>query len=298
MKPAPFDYIAANEVEEAIALLGKHGAAAKLLAGGQSLVPMMNFRLVRPSVLIDLNPVRQLSGIALDDGDLVIGSMTRHAEIESSPLVRQRCPLLAEVMPLIGHASIRNRGTIGGSVAHADPAAEMPVALTVLNAILRARSVGMQRDIPVDDFFVSHFTTALAPNEILTAIRIPTAAPDAGWAFLEFSRRQGDFAVVSAAVTLRVVRGVIADDVRIALGGVGDGPIRARRAEALLHGVAPTPKTFEAAAAAAGNEIDPPEDIHGSPEYRRQLTRHYVRLALARAFERISAPTASAQERA
>lgn len=295
MKPAPFKYFAATDVEHAIALLEHHGAAAKLLAGGQTLVPMMNFRLARPEVLVDLNRVPGLSGISVRNGDIVIGSMTRHAELESSELVREHCPLLAEAMPLIAHPAIRNRGTIGGSVAHADPAAEMPVALTALNATLRARSREGQRDIPVDEFFVAYLTTALRPNEVLTEIEIPSSAPGTASAFVEFSRRHGDFALVAAAVTLRIVRGTIAEDARIALGGVGAGPVRARRAEALLHGAAPASAAFEAAAAAAAEEIDPPGDIHATPEYRRQLARHYVGLALARAHERATAAAQGAR---
>jgi carbon-monoxide dehydrogenase medium subunit len=292
LKPAPFQYIAAQDVGAAVGLLTEHGSEAKLLAGGQSLVPMMNFRLVRPGVLIDLNPITQLSGIAASDAELVIGSMTRHAEVEFSPLVRERAPLISEVMPLIGCPSIRNRGTIGGSVAHADPAADLPVALLALNATLRAQGPRGHRDLPIDDFFVSLFTTALATDEVLTEIRIPAAAPGSGSAFLEFARRYGDFALVAVAVTMRLVRGAIADTLRITLGGVADRPIRAWRAEALLRGVAPTPEAFEAAARAAAGEIDPPADIHGSSGYRRNLTGHFVRLALNQAFTRASDSTA------
>jgi len=192
-------------------------------------------------------------------------------------------------MPHIAHPAIRNRGTIGGSIAHADPAAEMPVVLTALGAVLRAKSRGGEREIPVGEFFVAYLTTSLGANEVLTEIRIPKSAAGTGSAFVEFSRRHGDFALVAAAATLRVVRGAIADDVRIALGGVAAGPVRARRAEGLLRGAEPTEASFALAAAAAAEEIDPPQDIHASPAYRRQLTRHYVALALTRAHARAGA---------
>ncbi len=275
-------------MEEAVALLAEHGAEAKILAGGQSLVPMMNFRLLRPALVVDVNRIPVLAGITATDDGLVLGGMTRHAALESSRLVRERAPLIAEVVPFIGHPAIRNRGTLGGSVAHADPAAELPVALLALDASVRAHSARGVRDIPADQFFVSPLTTALAPDEILTAIRIPVPAASVGWAFFEFARRHGDFALVAVAVTMRVEAGLIADPVRIALGGVAGRPIRARRAEASLRGMPPTTGLLEAAAQEAAGEADPPSDIHGSAEYRRHLTRVFVRAALDRAHARAS----------
>jgi CO/xanthine dehydrogenase FAD-binding subunit len=284
MKPAPFKYLAAKTVDDALAALSRPDA--KLLAGGQSLVPMMNFRLVRPAWLIDINRVAELKGIHRKDGRVLIGSMTRYVELERSELIALHVPLISEVIPLIGHTAIRNRGTIGGSVSHADPAADMPVALMALDATMHVRSARGARAIPSEKFFVSLFTTALASDEILTSIEVPSVDPSEGWAFKEFSRRHGDFALASVAVRLRVVSKKIEGPIRLAIGGAADHVVRARRAEVALQGQDPTPTLFEAAAKAAAEDIEPMADIHGSAEYRRNLVRGLARAALAEAVTR------------
>jgi CO/xanthine dehydrogenase FAD-binding subunit len=284
MKPAPFSYLSAKTVDDAIAALGRPNA--KLLAGGQSLVPMLNFRLVRPEWLIDINRIAELKGLDVGDDRIRIGSMTRYVELEDSALLRETAPMISETVPLIAHAAIRNRGTIGGSVSHADPAADLPVVLMALDAIMYARSARGERAIASDDFFVSLFTTALAPDEILMRIEVPLADPLEGWAFEKFSRRQGDFALASVAARLRVVAGRIEGPIRIALGAAGDHVVRARKAEAVLQGGSPAPTVFEAAAETASKEIEPMADIHGSAEYRRNLVQGLVKAALERAADR------------
>ena len=289
MKPAAFRYHAARTVEEALALLASADGDAKLLAGGQSLVPMMNFRLVRPTRLIDLNGIGALAGVSARNGALVIGAMTRQADAERNALVRERAPLLAEALPLIGHAAIRNRGTVGGSLAHADPAAELPVVALALDARMTVRGAAGTREVAAEDFFVSLLTTALEPGEILTDVVLGAWRPGWGWSFLEFSRRHGDFAVVSVAVVLAIEGGRLTQPLRIVLGGVGDRPARAREAERLLVGQPPTPEAFEAAARAAVAGLDPPADVHGSSEYRRDVARVYTGRALEAAAARARA---------
>jgi CO/xanthine dehydrogenase FAD-binding subunit len=285
MKPAPFKYISVKTVDAAIAALSTH-ADAKLLAGGQSLVPMMNFRLVRPAWLIDINHVAELKGIHHRDGRLSIGSMTRHAELETSALVRQHAPMISEAALLIGHTAIRTRGTIGGSLSHADPAADLPVAILALDAVVQVRGPHAARAIAAEDFFVSLFSTALAPDEVVTAIEVPDVARSEGWAFIEFARRRGDFALVCVAVRLRVESGRITGPVRIALGGVADHAIRARAVEERLLGAMPSASVLEEAAERAARAIEPPSDIHGSADYRRNLVRVHVKAALAQALAR------------
>jgi CO/xanthine dehydrogenase FAD-binding subunit len=284
MKPAPFSYLSAKTVDDALAALARPNA--KLLAGGQSLVPMMNFRLVRPEWLIDINRIAELKGIDRRDGRVRIGSMTRYVELENSALLRETAPMISETVPVIAHAAIRNRGTIGGSVSHADPAADLPVVLTALDAIMHVRSARGERAISSDDFFISLFTTALALDEILMSIEVPVADPLEGWAFEKFSRRQGDFALAAVAARLRVASGKIEGPVRIALGAAADHVVRAREAEALLQGGSPTLPVFEAAAETASKEIEPMADIHGSAEYRRNLVRGLVKAALGKAADR------------
>lgn len=285
MKPAPFKYLSVKTIDDAVAALAMH-ADAKLLAGGQSLVPMMNFRLVKPAWLIDINRVAELKGIRLDAGRILIGAMTRHVELECSPLMKEHVPLISETVPFIGHTAIRNRGTIGGSVSHADPAANLPVALLALDAVMHVRGPRAARAIASEEFFLSLFTTALAADEVLTTVEVPLVGVSEGWAFTEFARRQGDFALASAAVRLSIRSGKIDGPVRIALGGVGDRAVRARRAEAVLQGATPAPALFEASAEEAAREIDPPTDVHGSADYRRNLVREIVRDALAQSVAR------------
>lgn len=282
MKPAPFDYVRPSSVDEALAALAADGDA-KLLAGGQSLIPAMNFRLAAPTRLIDLGGLDELRGIeAPDTGGLVIGTMTRQREVERSAEVRERCPLLAELMPWIAHPQIRNRGTIGGSLAHADPAAELPAVMLALDATLVARGPAGERRIPASGFYVGLFTTALAPDEMLVRIEIPAAEPGTRSAFEEVSRRQGDFALAGVAVSVTVGADGSVADASICLLSVGDGPVAASAGAAALLGAPLSDATIAAAAAATAAELDPPGDIHASPAYRRHLAEVLTRRALER----------------
>jgi carbon-monoxide dehydrogenase medium subunit len=287
MKPAAFEYHAPDTLDEVLALLAEHGADAKVLAGGQSLIPTMNFRLAQPAVLVDLNGVAGLSGIEESGTGLVtIGTMTRQRTAERSELVRDLCPLLHETMPHIAHPQIRNRGTVGGSVAHADPAAELPAVTLALEATLHLQGGAGRRTLPARDFFTGLFETALEPDEVLVSIEIPTQPPGAGTAFMEVSRRHGDYALVGVAAWVHLMDGAC-DAARVALLSVGDGPVLAASAAGILVGQAPGDQAIRAAAhAAATADIDPPGDIHASADYRRHLTSVLVRRALTVAFGR------------
>jgi carbon-monoxide dehydrogenase medium subunit len=289
MKPAAFEYFAPESLDEALALLGKHSANAKLLAGGQSFVPMANFRVLRPEVVIDLNRIASLGFIAERDGDVAIGAMTRHRAVERSELVRKRCPLIAHAVPNIGHAVIRNRGTIGGSLSHADPAAEWPVVAIALGATMVARGPRGERLIAAKDFFVGLLTTAIAEDEILVEIRFPAAPARTGAEFLEISRRHGDFALVSVGAQVTLSGAGAIEEVRLALGGVGPFPFDARALAKLLVGSKPQASDLEALGAEVAAGIEPPSDLHASAEYRKEVAAVLVvralRTALARARE-------------
>lgn len=288
MKPAPFEYHSPTSIDEALAHLAEHGDDAKLLAGGQSLVPTMNFRLAQPSVLIDLNGVNELFHLDSGEPDGVrIGAMTRQRAVELSSLVAHEAPLVHETMPFIAHPQIRNRGTMGGSIAHADPAAELPAVMLARNARFNVRSSNGARWIPAEDFFTGLFTTALAPEEVLVEIALPALPTRSGWAFREIARRHGDYALVGVAAVVTLDDSGACQDARIVLLSVGDGPILARQAAQLLTGEAPTPAAIEAASeTAASRDIDPPSDIHASAAYRRQLAAVLTRRALTHACER------------
>ncbi len=291
MKPAPFAYHRPATLDEALALLAEHGGEAKPLAGGQSLIPAMNFRLARPAALVDLNRVPELGFVRQADGELRLGAMTRQRELERSDLVRRAAPLVHEAMPFIAHPQIRTRGTVGGSLAHADPAAELPAVMLALDARFRARSRGADRWIPAGEFYTGLFATALAPDELLVEIAVPALSARTGWAFAEVARRHGDYALVgvAAVVALDANRRCTRGGARIALLSVGDGPVLAARAAAALEGETPTPEAIRAAAVAASEEIDPPSDIHATAAYRRRLARVLVERTLPRAIERIPA---------
>jgi carbon-monoxide dehydrogenase medium subunit len=282
MKPAPFEYYCPRTMDEALELLANHGSDAKPLAGGQSLIPAMNFRLATPAVLVDINAIDGLGYITADAGSaLRIGAMSRHRDLERSSVIAQQAPLVAQAMPYIAHAAIRTRGTLGGSLAHADPAAELPAVMLAVNASLTLMSRGRSRTVPADDFFIGLFTTAAEPGELLTEITIPAAPPGANYAFQEISRRHGDFALAGVAAMLALDENGTVTEARIALLSVGDRPIRAKGAEALLLGHTPSSEAIRAAAdAAAENDVDPPGDIHASSRYRRQLVRTLTRRAL------------------
>jgi len=288
MKPAPFEYYAPSNVEEVLTLLNEHGYDAKVLAGGQSLVPTMNFRLAQPSVIIDLNRVSGLSFVEPESaGGMRLGAMTRQREAERNPLFAERAPLIYETMPHIAHAQIRNRGTLGGSIAHADPAAELPAVMAALGARFKVRSSKNERWIPADEFFIGMFATALAPEELLTEIVIPPLPPRSGWAFREIARRHGDYALVGVATVVTMDDNNRCQQARIVFLSVGDGPVEAREAAKGLIGETPSEKAIRAAAeTAASVDIDPGNDIHASATYRRHLAKVLTAQALAQAFER------------
>lgn len=290
MKPARFEYLAPLELEEALKSLQRYGEDAKVLAGGQSLMPLMSLRLARPKVIIDINRLSKLSSISAGpNGGLVIGALTRQRAVERSATVKERNPLLAAAMPLIAHFQIRNRGTIGGSLAHADPAAELPAVSVVLGAEFVLRSARRERVVRAEDFFVDTMTTAIEPNELLTEIRIPGWRPGLGWAIEEVSRRRGDFAMVGVTVLVEMDRSEVCKDARIALFGVGGRPVRVPRAEGMLRGKAPDQKTLLEIAKSVSDELDPDSDVHASAEYRKEvggvLTRRALERALLRARE-------------
>lgn len=291
MKPAPFEYHRPDSVEEAISLLASHGYDAKLLAGGQSLIPAMNFRLAQPAVLIDLNGVGELFGLDAIDGaegeHIVIRAMTRQRQVERSVEVERLAPLLAETLPFVAHPQIRNRGTLGGSIAHADPAAEVPAVMVALDARFHVRGPNGTRVIPADEFFIGLFTTALEPDELLTHVEVAAPAPGTGSAFEEISRRHGDFALAGVAAVLALDGEGLCAGARISLLSVGDGPALAARAAGALVGSDLGEAAIRAAAdAAASQDVDPPADIHASAAYRRRLVEVLVRRAVTRAAER------------
>jgi CO/xanthine dehydrogenase FAD-binding subunit len=288
MKPARFDYHAPASVEEALALLGRYSGEAKLLAGGQSLMPLMNFRLSRPAALIDLNAIPSLAYIREDGGQLRFGAMTRQRTIEFSPLVRRRLPLLAEATSLVGHLPIRTRGTIGGSIAHADPSAEYPAVLTTLEGSVVARGPRGERALQGPELFQSYLSTGLAADEILVEVRFPAMPPGAGFAFEEFSRRHGDFAIVGIAAMV-VGHGERCTAARLATAGAGPVPARLRAAEEILERDGLSEAAIEAAAGRAAELVEPDSDIHASAAYRRNLTRVLTARAVRRAITRMGA---------
>ena len=287
MKPAPFEYFDPRTVEEAVSLLQEHGEDAKILAGGQSLMPLLNMRMARPEALIDLSRVTGLEYIRETDGALAIGAMTSKRDVERSELVKSRQPLLHAATLLIAHPQIRNRGTVGGSMAQADPAAEYPAVALVLDAELRAAGPNGERTIKASDFFVSYLTTALEPAEILTEVRFPVLGAGTGWAFQELSRRHGDFAMAGAAVTLSMEGGGRCTEARIVLFGVGPTPLRASGAEQMIVGEVLGQPLLEVAGRKAGEDLDEPlSDVHASAEFRRHLAEVLTRRALSEAMAR------------
>lgn len=287
MKPAPFRYYDPESVERALELLAEQGDDAKVLAGGQSLVPMMNLRLARPACLIDLNRVSALSYLREEEGVLVIGAMTRQRTVETSELIGARNPLLVEATEHIGHPTIRNRGTVGGSLAHADPAAEWPALALAMNATMILRSVHGERQVQAREFFVGPLTTCLEPTEILAEVRVPNLPSGAGWSFLELSRRFGDFALVGVAVWLKAEAGVCTD-AAIALTGMGDGPVRAVSGEAMLKGERLSEILIEQTARAVSQGLEAQSDLHASADYRRNVAQVLMRRGLAVAQKRLA----------
>jgi carbon-monoxide dehydrogenase medium subunit len=287
VKPPPFEYHAPESVPQALALLGQYGEDAKVLAGGQSLLPLLNLRLARPAHLIDINALDEIGQIDASNGGLKIGAMVRQRAAERSTVVQQRNPLLTEALPLIGHPQIRNRGTIGGSLAHADPASELPAVAAALEAELVVRSSARgDRVLKPDQFFQSFLTTAIEPDELLVEIRLPAWPSNAGWSCQEVSRRHGDFAMVGVACVLRLGANETIEEARLAYTGAGAAPIRARNAERLLSGQTPSHDAFTAAAEEAAKALDPQSDVHAPAAYRRHVAKALTRRALQQATER------------
>jgi carbon-monoxide dehydrogenase medium subunit len=271
-------------LDEALALLKRHGSDAKPLAGGQSLIPAMNFRLATPAVLIDLNQLDELAYVRRGHG-LQIGGMTRQRTLERSDLVRTEAPLVAAALPFVAHPAIRTRGTVGGSVAHADPAAELPAVMLALDAVFTVRNSERSRTIAAGDFFTGLFSTALEPGELVVDIAIPAMRPRSAGAFQEIARRHGDYALAGAAASVAVDERGRCVDARVALLSVADRPVLASSVSRILIGQAPTAEAIRAAAdAACAHDVDPPSDIHASSAYRRHLAGVLTRRVLERAF--------------
>jgi carbon-monoxide dehydrogenase medium subunit len=285
VKPAPFKYFAPTTLDETLALLAEHDDV-KILAGGQSLVPVMNFRLARPFVLIDLNRVSELFYIRAQDGGLAIGAMTRQRTVERDKTVAAIAPLVAETLPYVAHPQIRNRGTFGGSLAHADPAAELPAVAMATSARLKAKSKKGERWIDARDFFTGLFSTALKPDELLTEIVIPPMPARTGWSFQEVARRHGDFALAGVACTVTLDGKGKCAEARLVFLSLGSQPIDAQNAVKALIGEKPNAKAIEAVANAVDAEIDPQSDIHASAAFRRHLARVLTRRALETAVAR------------
>jgi len=287
MKPAPFEYHAPDSIDQAVELFSQYSGEAKILAGGQSLVPAMNFRVVQPSVLIDLNRVGELSYIREDGNVLRIGSMARERHLEFDLSIVKRIPLLNEAVPFIAHPQIRNRGTIGGSIVNADPAAELPVLMLALNAGLKARNSSGERWIDAKDFFVGMFTTALEPDEILVEIELPFSLNHTGWSFMEVAPRAGDYALMGVAVLVTLDEAGKCKAAKLIYLNAGEGPVEAKEAEKLLEGETLNDELIESAAGKASQEeINPFGNIHTSAEFQRHVANVLTKKALKQALQR------------
>lgn len=287
MKPAPFEYVAPADVAEACTLLAQHGDDAKILAGGQSLMPLMNMRLARPQVVVDINRIAELAYITpMPAGGLHIGALTRQRAIERSALVQGANPVLAAAIPLIGHFQIRNRGTLGGSMVHADPAAELPAVSLALEAEFVVQSATQQRIIPAAAFFVTYLTTAIETGEMLMEVRLPAWPPAWGWDVQEVCRREGDFALVGAVAVLHVDAQDVCQMARLVLFGVGDRPLRIHQAEAMLHGQRVEAHALAEVAHVVTAELEPESDIHASAVYRKEVGGVLARRTLEQALRR------------
>jgi CO/xanthine dehydrogenase FAD-binding subunit len=287
MKPAPFKYIAVQSLDHALALKSQYGDEANVLAGGQSLVPTMNFRLAQPAALIDINPLTELAGVRrANDRALRIGAMTRYRALERHADIAAALPLLHEALPHIAHPQIRNRGTLGGNLAHADPASELPAIVLALGGRLRVQSKARERWIEARDFFVGPLTTALAADEVLVEVELPTQAVATGSCFMEVARRRGDFALMGVAVTVTIDENRRCSGARIALCGAGDTPIDASTAADALAGRMGSEAEINDAAANVQSAIEPPGNIHATSAYQRHLAGVLVKRALRTALER------------
>jgi carbon-monoxide dehydrogenase medium subunit len=287
MKPAPFEYFAPKSVDEALAHLAEYGYDAKVLAGGQSLIPMMNFRLVQPAVIVDINNIDELSRIReTAEGELSIGAIARHNQVETSSLVAERAALISDAMPHIATIQVRSRGTFGGSLAHADPSAELTAVSVALEGRFLLRNQRGERWVPANEFFAGLFTSVLEPDELLIEAKFPAIPRRSGCALVEVARRPHDFALVGVAAVVSLGAGDRCQQARLVFFSVGDGPVEAHQASELLAGKDLTPELIRAAAETAKGEIDPGSDIHASAEYRRHLAGVLSFRALTKAFER------------
>ena len=288
MKPAKFDYYDPRSLEEALALLDTHQGDGKILAGGQSLMPLLNMRLARPNIVVDINRIKELNYVRASDGGIVIGALARQRALQTERLIAERMPILQEAAYYIAHPQIRSRGTICGSIAHADPAAELPALALALEAEMTLSSAKGTRSVGAETFFQSFFTTALAANEILTEVRFPAPPKDSAWSVLEISRRHGDFAIagIVAGLSLDPNRQMIAR-ARLVYFGVGATPVRVTAAEGALIGQHAEEAAFEAAAQSAKQGIDPSNDIHASEAYRRAVAATLTMRALRAAVEKL-----------
>jgi carbon-monoxide dehydrogenase medium subunit len=288
MKPAPFAYYAPASLEQALDLMRQYTSyEAKILAGGQSLVPAMNFRVVQPEVLVDINRLSELNYIREDGDVLRVGAMTRERQLEFDALISRYCPLLAEAVPFIAHPQIRNRGTIGGSLVNADPAAELPVLMLALNARLKACSVSGERWFAAHEFFVGLFTTTLGPEEILVEIELPRIAPHTGWSFMEVAPRAGDYALMGVAALVTLDEAGKCKGAKLVYLNAGEGPVEAKEAAKLLEGESIHAGLIESAAALASEkEINPFGNVHTSPEFQRHLAKVLTKKALKQAIQR------------
>ncbi|MGH3090327.1 MAG: FAD binding domain-containing protein [Rubrobacteraceae bacterium] len=286
MKPAPFEYVAPRSLEEAVSLLEEHGFTGKILAGGQSLGPLLNMRLAFPEVLVDLNKVSELDYIKRENGHLEIGAIARQRRLEKEPGIGEGWPLLREVAPWIGHTTLRNRGTICGSIAHADPAAELPAVAVALGAEMDIAGPDGKRTSTPEEFFISYLTTDLEPEEILTSVRFPSPLPRSGSAFMEIARRHGDFALVGVAAVMTLGEDGEISGAKLVYTGVDSIPFQAKEAAGMLAGESPGEELFADVAEKASAECEPGSDIHASANYRRRLVRVLTRRAIGKALER------------
>ena len=288
MKPAPFKYVFATSLEHALTLKAEHGDEARFLAGGQSLIPTMNFRLARPSVLIDINGLKEMAGVDNADGDIRVGALTRYRDLERNSDFLKSCPLFAEALPHIAHPQIRNRGTIGGNLSHADPASELPALAVAMQARMRIKSSSAERDVPASDFFQGLLTTDIGSEEMLTEITYPALSPRTGACFQEVARRRGDFALAGVAAVVTLDQARRCTEVRLALCGVGETPVDAGDAVAGLIGTECNEAAIAAAAAEVQGVIDPAGNVHATPDYQRHIAGVLAKRTLTTALQRAS----------
>ena len=287
MIPAAFDYIAPQSLDEAVRALAAHGEEAKLLAGGHSLLPLLKLRLANPKLLIDLSKIPGLGNISQQDDKIVVGALATHYQIESSALLKSKCPLLPQTARAIGDVQVRNRGTIGGSLTHADPSADWPAAILALGGELKLSGPKGERQIAAEEFFLGTMTTAIEPTEILTEIRVPVSSRRCGSTYLKMAQQASGFAIVGVAVWLRLAQNGRCEDIGVGVTGLSEKPFRARTVESCLRGNKLTPKLIEESAAQVGEGSDAMEDLHASAKFRAHLARVYTTRAIQEATKRV-----------